>query len=247
MAMLKILPFAFVASVCAAAPAVSESRIAIGGDEPLTHLHFTGIPKDAKITRLETRLIVDKASPNGLNFFAIQVNFPNNTWAHGGPQLVKGANGPVEQVNWGGLVNRGGGSKDYVEANPAKDLALIEHGIGKANTVPSAWFRGREYSLVVERGAKVTLPAGPHKAAGGATVPERTMWEWKFTLAPTDKSHAPFTSLLYDSADSVQSFYLWNEAGYGSTSKEQLARWTLPVYRVEGSAKDETPSGWKRF
>lgn len=226
----------------------SAPNIGIGeGEEPQTHLHFgKSIPQDAKIVKVSAHLIVDKASPNGLNFFAIQVNFPNKTWAHGGPQLVKKKNELVKQANWGGLVNRGGGSKDYKETDLKKDLLLIESGIGKANTVPWEWDLNREYILTVERGKQVHLPAGEtHKTQ----VPARTMWEWKFTIEPLDKTKGgvPFTALIYDSADSVKSFYLWNEAGYGSKATEQHTRWSLPVYRVEGSAKDEVVSEWKRF
>lgn len=219
--------------------------IGIGGGEtaPQTHLAFTGIPKDAKIVKVSARLIVDKVAPKGLNFFAIQVNFPNRTWAHGGPQFVSGG---VEQVNWGGLVNRGGGSKDYKEVDWTKDLLLIECGVGKPNTVPWKWNRNTEYILTVERGAQVTLPAGYNKEHK-VTAPERTMWEWKFTMEPADGSHETFTSLLYDSAGHIGSFYLWNESGYGSTADQQHARWSLPTYRVEGGSGELAPAGFKRF
>src|SRR5262249_35403897 len=156
--------------------------------------------------------------------FAIQVNFPNKTWAHGGPQLVKKANKPVQQVNWGGLVNRGGGSKDYKEADLKSDLLLIESGIGKPNTVPWQWQMNAEYVLTVERGKQVQLPAGQRQKVH---VDAHTMWEWKFTmeLVVKDSNYSPYTALIYDSADSIGSFYLWNESGYGSTKDEQHTRW----------------------
>jgi hypothetical protein len=224
---------------------VLVTNIGIGGGETdaKTHLAFEGIPKGAKIVQVSTRLIVDKVAPKGLNFFAIQVNYPNKTWAHGGPQFVSGG---VEQANWGGLVNRGGGSKDYTEVDWTKDLQLIECGVGKPNTVPCKWNRNTEYVMTVERGARVTLPAGMNKEHK-VMAPERTMWEWKFTMSPTDKSHEPFTSLIYDSADHIGSFYLWNESGYGSTNDQQHARWSVPTYRVEGGSEVLVPSGFKRF
>jgi len=101
----------FSVSYWAVASSAAAPDIGIGGDEAdsHTHLSFQGIPKDAAIVSVSTHLIVDKAATEGLNFFAVQVNFPNKTWAHGGPQVNSGA----EKANWGGLVNRGGGSKDY--------------------------------------------------------------------------------------------------------------------------------------
>jgi hypothetical protein len=58
--------------------------------------------------------------------------FPNNTWAHGGPQLIKRLNWPVQPINWGELVNRGGGSKNDAKADLESKLLLIEFGVGNA-------------------------------------------------------------------------------------------------------------------
>ncbi|HEY4414527.1 MAG TPA: hypothetical protein VGO57_02455 [Verrucomicrobiae bacterium] len=233
------LPF----SAAAAAPDSTPSIGLCGSEtDPHTHLRFEGIPKDAKLVSVSAHLIVDQAAPEGLNFFAIQVNFPNRTWAHGGPQVNSGE----EKANWGGLVNRGGGSKDYQEVNWQEDLKLIEYGIGKPNTVPFKWERNCEYIITIARGKQVQLPAGTN-ANYHVMVPERTMWEWKLTIQPVTPGHETFTSLLYDSADSFKSFYLWVEAGYGSTDKQQHARWSLPVYRTEGDPTDQVPTGWKRF
>ncbi|MCX7010126.1 MAG: hypothetical protein NTY53_23290 [Kiritimatiellaeota bacterium] len=204
------------------------------------------IKKNAKIVKVSTHLIVDKASPNGLNFFAIQVNYPNKTWAHGGPQINKKGDTLIHYANWGGLVNRGGSSKDYKEADPAKDLVLIECGIGKPNTVPWEWKLNCEYLLTVERGKQVHLPAGE---SHNVHVAERTMWEWNFTITPVgkDQSQPAFTALLYNSAECIKNFYLWNEAGYGSTSAEQHARWSPPTYWTDGNTKEEATKKWTRF
>lgn len=236
--------FAFAVAHQAVAADTNAPAIGIGGGEAdkHTHLHFDGIPADAKIVKVSSHLIVEKAATNGLNFFAMQVNFPNKTWAHGGPQVNSGA----EKANWGGLVNRGGGSKDYTEVNWQEDLKLIECGVEKPNTVPWKWARNCEYILTIERGKQVTLPAGTNEHFK-VTVPARTMWEWNLTIKPVPSGHETFTSQIYDSADHIHSFYLWNESGYGSTSKEQHTKWSLPVYRTEGSAEDKVPTGWKRF
>ena len=237
---------AWVAAAGAETKSSQTTMIGIGAGEPKqTHLSFD-TKKNAKIVKVCTHLIVDKASPNGLNFFAIQVNYPNKTWAHGGPQINKKGDQLIQYANWGGLVNRGGGSKDYKEADPVKDFLLIECGIGKANTVPWEWKQNCEYILTVERGKQVKLPAGEsHKVQ----VPERTMWEWNFSIVPVGKDNSlpPFTHLLYDSADSIKSFYLWNEAGYGSKGDEQHARWSPPTYWTEGSTKEEATKKFNRF
>ena len=226
------------------APAIG---IGHGEEDSHTHLRFDkSIPKEAKIVQVSTHLIVDKASPNGLNFFAIQVNFLNKTWAHGGPQLVKRDGKPFMQANWGGLVNRGGGSKDYKEVDWKNDLLLIQCGIGKPNTVPWAWQLHREYILTVRRGKQVHLPAAK---IHDVPAPERTMWEWHFTIEPLkkDKSQPACTSLIYNSADCLRSFYLWNESGYGSHSDEQHTRWSLPTYRTEDGTDDVIARDWGRF
>jgi hypothetical protein len=231
-------------SYCAAAAPNIVSDIGIGGSEPDAHSHlrFEGIPKGTEIVRVSTHLIVEKAATNGLNFFAVQVNFPNKTWAHGGPQVISGA----EKANWGGLVNRGGGSTDYKEVNWQEDLKLIEYGINKPNTVSWKWDCNCEYILTIERGNQVHLPAGTNDHFH-VTIPERTMWEWKFTIKPVSGEHETFTSFLYDSADHISSFYQWDESGYGSTGADQHAKWSLPTYRTADSDEDKVPTGWKRF
>jgi hypothetical protein len=170
------------------------------------------------------------------------VNFPNKTWAHGGPQINSGA----EKANWGGLVNRGGGVKDYEEVDWKEDLMLIECGIDKPNTVPWSWERNTEYILTVERGSQIQLPAGTNSQFN-VSVPERTMWRWEFTIQPVHEDSEVYHAFIYNSAGHISSFYLWNEAGYGSKDDEQHARWSLPTYRVEGSVENKVPAGWKRF
>jgi hypothetical protein len=228
----------------------SASPIGIGKDEDKrTHLNFT-TEKGAHIVKVTTHLTIDQVAPAGLNFFAIQVNFPNKTWAHGGPQMNGKADHRIQYANWGGLVNRGGGSADYTQADPSKDFYLIECGIDKPNTVPFAWKQGREYILTVERGRQLDLPAGSgHGGKHDITLDKRQMWEWKFTIVPADggKDVERFSSFIYDSADHITWFCVWNESGYGSKSDEQHARWTVPTYWVEGDTKEKTPAKWTRF
>lgn len=227
----------------AQAQAPQDEFLGIGaGEEKPTHVGFE-TDKDAKIVKVSVSVIVDKASPNGLNFFAIQVNFPNSTWAHGGPQISKKGDGLAKYANWGGLVSRGGGTKDYKDADPKNDRALIECGVEKPNTIPCEWELGREYVLTVERGDQIALPPDDK------TPTERKMWVWRFTMVPKDnpQTSPTFTSTLYNSADHISSFCVWNEAGYGSTSEEQHARWSLPKYFTEGDKREREAQKWSRF
>ena len=140
--------------------------------------------------------------------FAIEVDFPNSTWIHGGPQLLD--DGSL-QANWGGLVDRGGGDADYDLLDWKKDVLLIQCGVGKPNTVPWSWQFDREYVLTVRRGQKVRLPAGTLTIDEETfRAPARTMWEWHFTIEPLKprKGDRTFSSLCYDSADSIADFAL---------------------------------------
>lgn len=236
------------ASEPAAVAPASSDLIGIGaGEEKPTHLSFD-IEKGARIVKVSTRLIVDQVAPQGLNFFAIQVNFPNKTWAHGGPQINGKAGELVQYANWGGLVNRGGGSKDYTEADPKRDFYLIECGIEKPNTVPWKWKQGVEYILTVERDRQVELPAGNYGPKRNIALEKRTMWAWKFTIVPAKPTEGveSFSSIIYDTADSIQWFCVWNESGYGSQSHEQHARWSKPIYWVDGDPKEKATTKFFR-
>ncbi len=68
----------FATGLSAAPAVVAPGGIGIGGGETDTHTHlrFEGIPKDAKIVKVSTRLVVEKVGPTrGSSFFAIQVDF----------------------------------------------------------------------------------------------------------------------------------------------------------------------------
>jgi hypothetical protein len=223
-----------------------------GEEDGHTHLSFEGsYPEGAKIVQVSARLIVDEAPPKGLNFFALEVDFPNSTWIHGGPQLLGEDGGKASQAaNWGGLVDRGGGNDDYDLVDWEKDVLLIQCGVNQPNTVPWPWQLHREYVLTVSRGKRVRLPAGM-VTMDDETVraPARTMWEWHFSIRPAKPSRGdrPFESLCYNSADSIAEFYLWNESGYGSDSDEQHTRWSLPLFRLEGSSEEHVATEWQRF
>jgi len=202
-----------------------------------SHAAFPATPND--IFKVSARVRVTSAIGQGLNFFAVQVNFPNGTWAHGGPQLVNGK----YQMNWGGLVSRGGGSADYQKEDPASDLQQMQNGPDSDRSHPYVWAVGNEYVLTIERGKRITFPPGEYVFIGAGPrvfVPnERAMWEWKFTLKPADGVGPTQVSTLYDAADRISSFYIWNECGYGSCGKGQSATWSMPVYSRLGAPDEE--------
>jgi hypothetical protein len=129
---------ALLLSYCATASSATVPDIGIGGDESdaHTHLRFDGIPKDSRIINVNTHLIVDRAGPVGLNLFAVQVNFPNQTRAHGGRQVNSGE----EKANWVGLVNRGGGSTSR-QQHTKWSLPTYRTEDGDADKVPTGWQR----------------------------------------------------------------------------------------------------------
>lgn len=185
---------------------------------------FDGVPKD--LTFVQTRVRVNQVPPEGLNFFAIQVNFNNGTWAHGGLQHNKGK---LWLANWGGLVNRGGGANDYKKANPKTDLVKIQNA--EQNTRPYNWQLGRTYELTVWRGDQVYLEAGEYLISGKTIYVDtpRTMWEWHFNIEPVGGGNE-FDATIYNSADTINYFMVWNECGYGSCGQTQHATWFMPSY-----------------
>jgi hypothetical protein len=123
-----------------------------GERDARTHVAFD-TPKG--IVWASVHVVVDRTATTGLNFFALQVDFRNGTWAHGGLQDVDhldGKGGPrMRQVNWGGLVDRGGGNADYDLMNDRADLEKIQNpAIGQQlGAYPSK--NGVEYEYRVER------------------------------------------------------------------------------------------------
>ncbi|WP_019466834.1 hypothetical protein [Dyella japonica] len=230
------------------APEVAPPGFVIGpqAGDPHSHASFPQVPGD--IIKVSSHLRVTHAVEQGLNFFAIQVNFPNGTWAHGGPQRVDGK----YQMNWGGLVSRGGGSADYREESPGADLQHMQNASDAERSAPYAWVEGKDYVLTIERGSQKTFPAGQYVFIGSGPAVQvsnaRTMWAWKFTLKPAD-GHGPVqVSVLYDAADRISSFYIWNECGYGSCGKGQSAAWSMPVYAtLSAPDKDAQTQALKRF
>lgn len=199
-----------------------------GNKGQLTHLDFPDTPND--LIAVHATVNVEHAVPTGLNFFAIQVDFPNNTWAHGGPQFNDGKD---KAVNWGGLVDRGGGLADYEKANPAADLHLIQCDPGGNNTKPYDWEQKQPLKIAIHRGKQVTLPPGDCQVDGKVIhiKKPRTMWEWHLTVSPPKGTGKVYRATIHNTADRFSSFCIWNESGYGSEHKGQRATWSDVAYK----------------
>jgi hypothetical protein len=228
-------------------PWTATTKVGIGESEEDKHSHlsFPGLPKD--LIAVQATVTVDHAPSVGLNFFAIQVNFPNNTWAHGGPQFN---DGKKKLANWGGLVQRGGGSADYKLADPAADLYLIESDPKGENTKPFEWAQKQPLKIEIRRGEQVTLPAGDRKAGGKVIHLDkpRTMWEWNLTISPVQGSGRVYRAKIHVAADQFTSFYLWNESGYGSQNKGQHATWSDVSYEsLSAPGKMVSPTQYSKF
>lgn len=230
-------------------PAACMQQLSIGTDiDRRTHVGL-GMPKG--MVRVSVRLKVDKVSPKGINFFAVQTNFPGNVWAHGGLQDDTAADHVSRnfQVNWCGLVSRGGGSKDYKNADPSKDLDLIQC----PDNAPYAWSPGVTYEYVVERGRQITFPPGQYSVTPNHPKKfnidhPRQMWEWKLTIHPVSSPGADFLAVLYAQADTINSAMIWHESGYGSTDAELHSTWSHFTYRTVDNPKADVPAkSWGRF
>lgn len=229
-------------------PPASPPMFGIGAGESdaRTHVWFDA---PAALTTARVEVVVDQVAPTGLNFFALQVDFDNHTWAHGGLQDVDGADGArTHQVNWGGLVDRGGGTDDYDEEQDLADLESIQNPPAGQHVGPYAWKPGVTYELRIERGEQVTLPPGDYQLIEDRPVVHvdhaRTMWAWRFTARPISEDGAPFVAVLYDTADGFDAFTVWNESGYGSSSDQQHTRWWSAQYGTGGALTDATT--WTR-
>lgn len=239
-------------SPTATSPPPETPLFGIGGGETDLHSHVTfTLPHD--IIRARVQVVVDRTH-DGLNFFAMQVNFKNGTWAHGGLQDVNGPNGTRKrQVNWGGLVNHGGGATDYAKHDDSADADLIQNAPDNERVKPYVWQNGVMYEYVVERGNRVTLPAGdiPRMGKPGSTVNidhPRVMWEWRFSLHPVGKTEPTYSVTLHDGAEVITSVSVWNEKGHDSPADSQHTNWYAASFRTLSAPNTEiTPTGWKRF
>lgn len=219
----------------------------------LSHVGPGPIPDG--VTRVSVEVTVDRTADEGLNFFALQVNFDNGTWAHGGLQDLDGPDDSRrEAVNWGGLVSRGGGNADYDnigdEEVQAAALDLIQNPDADKQVEDVDWSRGTEYVFTIERGDLHHFEPGEYVLTHGEDPVyvdhPRDLYEWTFTITPADGGPPIYEGTLYNSSDTVDSFTYWNESGYGSTNDDLEATWSDPSYQTEGG-EEQYPESTSRY
>ncbi|MFS2222643.1 hypothetical protein [Pantoea sp. B65] len=210
----------------------SKLTFGIGdSDSEKSHVAFNYPEEELRIQKFSINLTVDnlsdEARESGLNFFALQVDFPNGTWAHGGPQS--------HQVNWGGLAYHGNMTSDnYTKPEPEKDILLIQNAENAIRNQPFEVQVNKQYTLSVFRGHQKHFPPGIYSVSEDSekvTVDhERVLWQWYFTIEPVDNKGPYVQSYLYNSAEYILYGVVWNECGYGSCGKGQHTLWSEPAY-----------------
>lgn len=193
-------------------------------------------------THVQLHVNVDETSPDGLNFFAVQVNFDNETWGHGGVQRTDGD----RKVNWGGLPVRNDGNSDYTEPSDEqkqRELDRIQNGENRVEDID--WEEDTEYIYEVERGDLVTVPAGEAAVIDNESSVdvdhEREMYEWNFTIRPADGGDPVYEGTMLNSAESIEWISFWNETGYGADNEATSATWGELETATEGQPLEQLP------
>ncbi|NRD75440.1 hypothetical protein HQQ94_19895 [Shewanella sp. VB17] len=223
----------------------------IVGDETFQihsrHVYFPSAANKNKIgvsIHITVDAITTHSRENFLNFFALQVNFNNNTAAHGGFQS--------HQVNWGGLANHGGGVLDYNSLSSLQaaqvDILKIQNAPDEIRNQPFDYVVGKEYIYEIKRLGREKFSAGQEVKVIGGGVPvtptvERNLYVWEFTVTPADGNGPSLRSVLYNSAPCFDFFCVWNEI---RNNEDQRTSWSNPSYTQENGTV-VTPTDWSRF
>lgn len=229
------------------ADATDLSRLSPGS----SHLNPKIPERDrGNIERVSVEVTSDQlAGNNGLSFSALQVNFNDGTWAHGGPQQ----NGRTRSVNWGGLVSAGGGTDDYARASedPSSITTRIINPQGDAHVKDVDWQDGHRYEMTVEKGPKEIVPAGDYQVTGPSSesghLDKDTEYQtWTFRVRDlTDGGKTVYEEKLHNHADKINDFSYWTETGYGfGADQHGSVNWTNPAYRTADAPDDvKAPEG----
>ena len=196
-----------------AAPHSSHHQLRLKGNR------YVGASVDVKI---------DEVPRHGLRFFALQVNFADVAWAHGGLQKD-----PDEgQANWGGLVP--GVSYDY-EGHELDTLQNIQNMPGR--TREASWREDTWYRYEITRGPLEVLPAGEYSVLTEepTMVPnDREMWRWDFTIREIETDVVVWEQSLYVAHAVITSATYWTETGYGMTCDDRITvQWRNPYFTDE--------------
>lgn len=181
------------------------------------------LPIDSRthVTSVSINVAIHSTSSQGLQFFALQANFEDGAWAHGGQQIL----GPKPyRINWGGLVSTADDKTGY-SLNDPQALAYLQNSLPQY--VSTNFTVGKTYTYSITRGAQVTFLPGYYTKIEGHQVyyvnHARTMWEWNFSVTPTDASSAPVTQTIYASLPYISWAAYWNE---NFTNYQPVSEWT---------------------
>jgi hypothetical protein len=192
--------------------------------EPHSSHHLLKVaPNDLVEVSVEVK--VRKVPTEALRFFALQVNFNGDAWAHGGLQRD-----PTDgRANWGCLVR----GIDYdLEGAELETLNQIQNVEGR--TGPAPWQLDTWYRLHVVRGDAETLPAGMYSVLDEDPIEvphDRTMRRWDFTIEEVESGAVIWQHHLFTQATRISSFLYWTETGYGMTCDDVIeVDWRNPLY-----------------
>jgi len=177
------------------------------------------------ITAASVEVRIDEVPRHGLRFFALQVDFAEVAWAHGGLQADP-SNG---KANWGGLAS----GIDYsFEGSEATVLSRIQNAPGRVAAV--SWQTGTWYRYTVTRGPEEVLPAGSYAVLDETPRPvatARKMWRWDFEIRDIGTNRVVWHKHLHVAHPMITSITYWTETGYGITCDDKLSvSWRNPYY-----------------
>ena len=176
---------------------------------------------------------VDDVPRHGLRFFALQVNFADVAWAHGGLQ----ADPEDGKANWGGLVS--GIDYDF-EGAELEVLSAVQNMPGR--TSPADWEEDTWYRYDVRRGELTELPPGEYSVLSEDPVMvenAREMWEWSFSITNVGTGEVVWENHLYVAHPVITSATYWTETGYGIECTDKLTvKWRNPFFEREDGTSD---------
>ncbi len=203
--------------------------------EPYSSHHLLDLA-DHDLVEASVELRVDEVPSHGLRFFALQVDFGDVAWAHGGWQMDP----KHGKVNWGGLTH----SHNYqFEDHKLETLRRIQNMPGRLAEV--SWKSGTWYRYIVYRGAQETLAPGAYAVLDEEPMQvaeSRTMWRWNFEIREIETDTIAWQHHLYVAAPVMTRMLYWTETGSGIQCEDRLTvNWRNPSYKTVRSQVAQSP------
>ncbi|WP_220093257.1 Hint domain-containing protein [Swingsia samuiensis] len=188
------------------------------------------------VTRVGVTTSIGKSEEEGLDFFALQVNFLWAPWVdtgvHGGLQ-VHGAQ--AWHINWGGLVSSDTNYNGYQQNNPF-DMDKMQNSIPQYVDLSSVNFNyNKPIKYSVELDGKVIFLPGYYNKIEGRTPyyvnHTRQLWKWNFIVSSTDGSFQPIQQSIYTNRPYISQAIFWDE----NVRKNSVqSKWTDFTYENAG-------------